>query len=640
MERQMKKTGVEWIARIPSNWSVDRLKGLFTFGKGLPITKDDLAEAGIPVISYGQIHAKETNGVGIQLHLIRYVSPEYIGRNPSSLVSKGDHIFADTSEDLEGCGNSVYIDEEMELFAGYHTIILQSRKHEDNKYLAYLFRTDAWRSQIRSKVSGVKLYSISRKILADTTIIMPPADERDRIVTYLDQQCALIDTCLGQIRASIGEYKKLKQAVITQAVTKGIRDERPMKSSGIEWAPEIPCNWAIIPSKFMFRNSDERKQDGDVMLTSSQKYGIISQNEYMERENSKIVLANRGLDDWKHVEPYDFIISLRSFQGGLEMSETTGCITWHYIVLKPCREIYSNYYKWLFKSEAYIKALQRTCNYIRDGQDLRYSNFVQVPLVVPELGEQEEIAKYLDKKCAEIDTLIAKKAALLENLEAYKKSVIYEYVTGKKVVPNSESAVIAVDPILLKALLYAKTHELLGKNCRGRIQIQKMLYLIESMNDLKIGSQYVRQKFGPLDVDLDKIESFMEQKRWLKTIQGSPTSYKKMDHYKEYRTEFSKYLAPYEAEIKRIIHFFENMNTSQAERFATLMAVWNDFILDGNANPSDEELIHEVITNWHPHKANYKYTTWQDTVNKMRANGIIPHGYGTHTILHQDNFLS
>ena len=114
------------------------------------------------------------------------------------------------------------------------------------------------------------------------------------------------------------------------------------------------------------------------------------------------------------------------------MSETTGCITWHYIVLKPCREIYSNYYKWLFKSEVYIRALQRTCNFIRDGQDLRYSNFVQVPLVVPPIAEQKEIADYLDKKCAEIDTLISKKAALLGELENYKKSIIFEYVTGKK----------------------------------------------------------------------------------------------------------------------------------------------------------------------------------------------------------------
>ncbi len=197
----------------------------------------------------------------------------------------------------------------------------------------------------------------------------------------------------------------------------------------------IPEHWEMVPSKYLFHNSDLRKQDDDEQLTASQKYGIITQQEYMERENASIVLANKGLEDWKHVEPYDFIISLRSFQGGLEMSEITGCITWHYIVLKPSRPICHRYYKWLFKSAQYINALQGTCNFIRDGQDLRFSNFAQVPLFVPPIKEQEAIADYLDQKTAAIDAAIEEKTAQLATLEEYKKSLIFEYVTGKKEVP-------------------------------------------------------------------------------------------------------------------------------------------------------------------------------------------------------------
>ena len=260
-------------------------------------------------------------------------------------------------------------------------------------------------------------------------------EEQRSIAVFLDCKCAEIDSVIAATQRTIEEYKKLKQSIITEAVTKGVRGKRTMKDSGIEWFCEIPEEWATIPSKFLFRNSDLLKQPGDEQLTASQKYGIISQREYMERENTKIVLANKGLEDWKHVEPYDFVISLRSFQGGLEMSETTGCITWHYIVLKPRKTIVSKYFKWLFKSEIYIKALQRTCNFIRDGQDLRYSNFVQVPLFEPSLDEQQEIADYLDQKCSGIDALIAKKERFLVEMENYKKSLIYEYVTGKKEVP-------------------------------------------------------------------------------------------------------------------------------------------------------------------------------------------------------------
>ena len=155
----------------------------------------------------------------------------------------------------------------------------------------------------------------------------------------------------------------------------------------------------------------------------------------MERTGARIVFANQGLENWKHVEPDDYVISLRSFQGGLEMSTVTGCITWHYVVLKATRPIIPRFYKWLFKSDVYIAALQRTCNFIRDGQDLRYSNFSQVPLYVPPLDEQRQIADYLDDRCSRIDGIIAEKRTQISILDEYKKSLIFEYVTGKKEVP-------------------------------------------------------------------------------------------------------------------------------------------------------------------------------------------------------------
>ena len=150
-----------------------------------------------------------------------------------------------------------------------------------------------------------------------------------------------------------------------------------------------------------------------------------------EKQSYKIVLADKGLENWKHVEPNDFIISLRSFQGGLEISYIPGCITWHYIVLKPKVGVEPEYFKWLFKSPRYIQALQRTANFIRDGQDLRFSNFVQVPLPLIPMDEQKEIAEYLNKETARIDSIIADITEQIEKLKEYRLSVISEVVTGK-----------------------------------------------------------------------------------------------------------------------------------------------------------------------------------------------------------------
>ena len=428
--RKMKDSGVEWIDTIPENWKVVPMKALFSFGKGLPITKDNLTEAGIPVISYGQIHARWNSGVTTHKDLFRFVDAFYLETNAQSLVKKGDFIMADTSEDREGCGNCAYIDTDDVIFAGYHTIILHSLSQSENKYLAYLFLTDSWRSQIRKVVSGVKLFSVSRRILGSCSVIVP--DNASEIVKFLDKQCAGVNALISNVQAQIEKLKAYKQSLITEVVTKGLDPNVPMKDSGVEWIGVVPKHWVIIPSKFLFENCDERRRENDVQLTASQKYGMISQKEYMRRENARIVLADKGLENWKHIEPFDFVISLRSFQGGLEMSEVSGCATWHYIVLRAQQKTHPYYYKWLFKSSMYITALQRTCNYIRDGQDLRYSNFVKVPLRIPTLEEQKQIADYLDKKCSEIDELIAVKQTKIEKLEQYKRSLIYEYVTGKK----------------------------------------------------------------------------------------------------------------------------------------------------------------------------------------------------------------
>ena len=213
----MKNSGVEWIGEIPEKWSVVPLKSKFSFGKGLPITKGDLVEEGIPVISYGQIHAKWNTGVTTHENLLRYVNESYLESNSSALVKKGDLIMADTSEDRDGCGNCAYIDIDETVFAGYHTIILNALNPENNKYFAYLFLTDNWRSQIRKAVSGVKLFSISRRILGCVSVLVP--NNAEDIVNYLDAKCAYIDRLIAIKQAKIEKLEQYKRSLIYEYVT-------------------------------------------------------------------------------------------------------------------------------------------------------------------------------------------------------------------------------------------------------------------------------------------------------------------------------------------------------------------------------------------------------------------------------------
>lgn len=217
----MKDSGIGWIREIPKEWKVNRLKNIFSLRKGLSITKENLVENGIGVISYGQIHSKENTGVEVIDNLIRYVDESYLETNSNCLVKKGDFIFADTSEDLEGCGNCVYVDieEPKNLFAGYHTVILSSLTNTNNKYYGYLFKTDIWRSQIRERVYGIKLFSITQKILKELTIIEAPIEEQQQITDHLDNKCREIENLIHQKQQLISDLESYKKSLIYECVT-------------------------------------------------------------------------------------------------------------------------------------------------------------------------------------------------------------------------------------------------------------------------------------------------------------------------------------------------------------------------------------------------------------------------------------
>ena len=417
MSRKMKDSGIEWVGDIPESWNVIRNKNCFRCDK----TIVGEASSETQLLSLTKYGVKEKN------------AEDSTGKVPESydtyqVVEKDDIVMCLFDLDCSAVFSGISSFNGM-MSPAYK--ILKCNSVVDPYYIDYWF-SYVFDGRKFMHYSKNLRYTLNYDEFADLPIVVPSIAEQKKISDFLYAKCVKIDNIISKTQASIEEYKKLKQSIITQAVTKGVRSNRTLKSSGIEWIKELPDDWEVIPAKFLFHNSDIRKKDGDEQMTASQQYGIITQKRYMELTGSKVVFANKGLEDWKHVEPFDFVISLRSFQGGLEMSETTGCITWHYIVLKPCKDVYSYYYKWLFKSELYIKALQKTCNYIRDGQDLRYSNFIQVPLFEPSFEEQQEIAEFLNKKCAEVDELISQKERLIIELETYKKSLIFEYVTGKK----------------------------------------------------------------------------------------------------------------------------------------------------------------------------------------------------------------
>lgn len=346
------------------------------------------------------------------------------------IVQKGDVIISTVRTYLKAVA---YISEcENNQIASTGFAVLRPKNIYD-KFLYYSVLADDFIQKIEANSVGISYPAITATKLMTFRIPVLSFYEQQLIANYLDDRCSKIDAIIAEAKASIEEYRTLREATISGVTTRGIKSNRKFKPSGIEWLPQIPLEWNAISAKALFQQRKERALPNERQLTASQKRGIMYQDEYMLEEGVRIVVVEKDFNILKHVEPDDFVISMRSFQGGLEYSYLRGCISSAYVMLVPNHEyIYSEYYKWLFKSDKYINALQSTSDLIRDGQALRYGNFVKLRLFTVPITEQKEIAEYLNNRIPQIDEMISEKQSLIEDLESYKKSLIYEVVTGKR----------------------------------------------------------------------------------------------------------------------------------------------------------------------------------------------------------------
>ena len=430
MAREMKNSSVKWIDVIPVNWQVKPLKTQFSFGKGLSITKADLVDEGSPVISYGQIHSKHNTGTNVTDDLIRFI-PSTIAFN-QSLVKHGDFIFADTSEDLDGCGNCVYMNLNTPIYAGYHTIIFHQKSgNDDNRYLAYLFKTDCWRKQIRTDVNGVKLFSISQNILKRTNIILPPLPEQKTIADFLDKKCAEIDGLLADLEAEVKTLAEYKKSIIAETVTRGLNPNAPTKQSGIPWAETIPAHW--VSEKFRYKLKVRRVtgQGDKQVLSVYREYGVVPKDSRDDNHN----VTSEDTSKYKYVRPNDFVINkMKAWQGSMGVSDHEGIVSPAYFVYGFSDDDYNpRYFHYFMRNANNIPEYRRLSGGIREGQwDLSPYDLGNMPVIVPPKAEQNEIVAFLDEKCAAIEQSIADKQTQIETLKAYKSSLIYEYVTGKK----------------------------------------------------------------------------------------------------------------------------------------------------------------------------------------------------------------
>nr|DAG09048.1 MAG TPA: hypothetical protein [Caudoviricetes sp.] len=412
--RTLKYSGEEWLGDIPENWEKTKI------GLEYRERNEKVSDLDYPPLSVTM------KGIVPQLDS----AAKSADRQNRKKVNVGDFVINSRSDRRGSYGVST-----LEGSCSLINIVLEPKSSAGSRFYDYVLFTKLFPDEFYRWGSGIvdDLWSTRWEYMRRIVLPKPPLDERIKIVKILDIECEKIDASIRCQEATIKKLEELKQSLINEVSTQGILKDRAKKPSGHAWIGDIPVEWNMVYSKSLFALRKDKAFSDDEQLTASQKYGIIRQAEFIEREGHQVVQVVTGEEILKHVEAGDFVISMRSFQGGLEYSEISGKISSAYVMLIPRKnKVCNDYYKWLFKSKAYIRALQSTSNLVRDGQALRYSNFAQVYLPYFDIAEQQEIADYLNRKCGAIDSAIYNAQRLVLRMNDYKKTLIYEYVTGKR----------------------------------------------------------------------------------------------------------------------------------------------------------------------------------------------------------------
>lgn len=421
--RKMRDSGIAWIGVIPQDWEIVRTKSLYCSAKEIAGDRADNFER-LALTLNGVIKRSKEDSVGLQ--------PEKF--SGYQILKKGELVFK--LIDLENVTTSRVGLSPYTGIVSPAYIVLSKQNRAKNlvvRYSMYHFLS-MWQREIFNQMgdNGVRS-SLNAKELLNIPHPFPSIYEQKRIVTFLDAQCAEIDAVLEKTRASIEEYKKLKQAVITQAVTNGIRGDRPMKDSGIEWIGEIPAEWGVVRIKnlFDYRNERNFKPLEEVNLISLYTdKGVVQHCDLDETTGNKASNA----DGYKLVYENDIVVNIiLCWMGAIGRSAYFGVTSPAYDVYSPKQKTNSKFYHYLFRTNGFSGDCYKVGRGIMAMRWRTYSDqFRAIKVVSPPQSEQEEIVEYLDEKCEGIDDLIAKKQQYLTEIENYKKSLIYEYVTGKK----------------------------------------------------------------------------------------------------------------------------------------------------------------------------------------------------------------
>ena len=428
--REMKDSGVEWIGEIPVDWNV----GNTLYALSMPITDGphetpELFDEGIPFISAEAVSCG--NGHIDFEHIRGFISQEFYEECCKKYIPQINDIYMIKSGATTGKVAKV---ETQKLFTIWSPLAVFRVEPQRcyYEYLYYFIQSDAYQKQIENKWTYGTQQNIGMRTLEKLMICFPSITQQKLIADYLDSKCSKIDEIIEKQRAIIEKLKEYKFSIITEAVTKGINPDVELKDSTIDMCEQIPVHWSISQNRYLFSLRDEKnyKPLEEVRLLSLYTdLGVFPHGEQEERGN-KAVKA----EGYKVVYENDIVVNIiLAWMGAIGRSAYDGVTSPAYDIYKPNENVCSRYYHYLYRTKPFSAECYK---YGRGIMAMRWrtysSEFKSIKVPVPPYIEQCQIADYLDSKCEMLDKTITDRNKAIDKLQEYKKSLIYEGVTGKK----------------------------------------------------------------------------------------------------------------------------------------------------------------------------------------------------------------
>ena len=425
--REMKDSGIEWVGIIPKSWNISRLKYIAKFfngdrGKNYP-SGEDLVDDGIAFLTSNNIH-------GIVLDCSqeksKFITEERYNRLGGAKIQLNDIAFC-----LRGSVGNCAINKTLTKGTVASSLMIIRPIKASPDFINYVLQTDVCDVQTIKAMNGSCAANLSAENVSNYYFVEPPIAEQKKITIFLDSKCSEIDAISADIQKEIKTLEQYKRSVITEAVTKGLNPDAEMKDSGIEWVGNIPVHWDVRPLYYYFAERKKKNYLGQEQNLLSLSYGKVIRKDINTSEG----LLPDSFNGYNIIEPGDIVLRLTDLQNDKRSLRTGlvkehGIITSAYVTLKAAKEVVPEYFHYLLHAYDVMKVLYNMGNGVRQG--LNYSELSKMHIVAPPIDEQKNNAAYLDAKCKEIESIIESKKQQLTVIDSYKKSLIYEYVTGKK----------------------------------------------------------------------------------------------------------------------------------------------------------------------------------------------------------------